>query len=158
MNYLSLFLASFLIWLMFLGLIAYGIFSKKFKAYQVVHIFAMVAVALIVSQTIKELFPSPRPFVVYGTAPLTLTEPSDSAFPSSHTAAAFAMVFGMLHHNRKVGALFFPPALLVGYGRIMSNVHYPLDVIGGILVALLISILLGHKRLQKFFQRSWITT
>lgn len=158
MNYLSMFLASVLIWVMFFGLLTFWIIRKKLATYQVIHILAIIAGALLVSQIIKEFFPSPRPFIVDGSIPLTLTEPVDSAFPSSHTAAAFAMVFGIFHHNRKVGAMFFPPALLVGFGRIMSNVHFPIDIIGGILVALLIAILFGHGKLLRFFQRAWITS
>jgi undecaprenyl-diphosphatase len=158
MNYIPTFLASFLIWLMFFGLALLWIFRKELKAYQVIHVLAVVAVALLIAQVIKEIVPSPRPFTLNGSLPLTLIAPVDNSFPSSHTTAAFAMTFGLLRHNRRLGMFFFPPAVLVGYGRVLSNVHFPIDILGGILLALVISIIFGHRKLLRFFQKAWITS
>lgn len=158
MNYLSTFLASILIWCMFVAIFLVWKFRKNLAAYQVIHVICVACAALLVSQLIKELIPTERPYILNGNPIYTITTPLDSAFPSTHTAVAFAMVFGLYKHNKKVGALFFPPAILVGVGRVMGNVHFPIDILGGILVALLVSIILGHQKLLKFFQKAWITS
>lgn len=158
MNYFATFLASFLIWFMMGALFVYWLLQKKIRGYQIMHIMAIVVAAFLLSTLIKELFPSPRPFLVYGTNPLTVTVPQDSAFPSTHTSVSFAMVFGALYHSRRLGLFFLAPAILVGLGRIMTNVHYPIDIVGGIFVALLMAVLFNHKGLLKYFQRPWITT
>lgn len=59
---------------------------------------------------------------------------SGFAFPSAHTANLFgqAMFFGMLY--RKYSLYFFIFAFLVGISRVFVGVHYPLDVIGGMVL------------------------
>lgn len=56
------------------------------------------------------------------------------AFPSSHAANLFgqALFFGLLYKKWLPYALGF--AFLVGVSRVFVGVHYPLDVIGGIII------------------------
>jgi len=64
---------------------------------------------------------------------------SINSFPSGHTATAFTFVLliALTIKRRDVLALAFIVALLVGYSRIYLGQHFPLDVGGGIIVAIL---------------------
>jgi len=143
------FLASVLIWLMFFGLIVLWIVDGKIKKEIVIHAVFTALIAWILTELIKLIVPSVRPFHVNGNKPLTLTIPEDNAFPSTHTAAAFAMSITIFKHDKKVGILYLVMAALVGIARIMAQVHYPTDIIVGALIGTFISYISEKKHLFK---------
>jgi undecaprenyl-diphosphatase len=76
-----------------------------------------------------------RPYINLKVARL-VNPMSEKSFPSDHAAVAFALALTVFFRNKKVGAVLLLLALLVGWGRIYTGVHYPIDVVGGILVGL----------------------
>jgi len=54
-----------------------------------------------------------------------LIKPFDSAFPSGHTAQAFALAVTIFMHDKKIGWFFLIGALAIGVARVLANVHYP---------------------------------
>src|SRR3989344_7831995 len=100
------FLASFLIWIMFGVLVVLWIIDGRFKKEQALHALFASLLAWVLSQMIKNLFPTIRPFQMYGTIPMTLTVPLDGAFPSGHTATAFGLAVSVWLHDKRVGILF----------------------------------------------------
>ena len=137
------FLASFLVWFMFLGLLALWIIDGKLKKEQAMHAFASAIVAWSIAQMIKTLMPIPRPFSLNGNRVLTLTQPIDGAFPSTHTAIAFAIGIAVFLHDKRYGAIFLVASLLVGAGRVLGNVHYPVDILGGAAIGGVVAIAMG---------------
>ncbi len=135
-NYLVTFLASFLIWFMFAGLVMLWWRHGKVNRRQVFNAIIATFVAWAVSQTIKTLFPTVRPYEISGVLPLTLTIPKDPAFPSGHTSVAFALAMSVQKHSKKAGYLYILFALLVGLGRVLGNVHYYIDIVGGAVVGI----------------------
>ena len=59
--------------------------------------------------------------------------PGSRSFPSGHTAAAFAFATGAGRELDWAGPPLYALAALVGYSRVHTGVHYPLDVIVGAL-------------------------
>lgn len=134
------FLASFLIWLMFGGLLVLWIFDGRVRRKQVLHVFAAALLAWVIAQMLKSLLPSTRPFLLNGAPPLTLTIHTDNSFPSGHSAVAFSLAITMWLHNKKLGFFYLVAAFLVGIGRVFANVHYLLDIIVGGLLGSLVAI------------------
>lgn len=146
------FLASVLIWIMFFGLIVLWVIDGKIKKEVVVHAIFACLIAYAISELIKTFFPSLRPFQTNGLSPLTLTVPSDSAFPSSHSAVAFALAVTIIKHDKKVGILYIIMAGLVGVARIMAHVHYPLDVMAGAVLGTTVSLLTSSKHFVRLLK------
>jgi len=115
-------------------------------------IFLWVAGTTVFSYTVKILINwlmfRPRPFAALGGVhQLVLKSPFDNSFPSGHATAAFAIALPLLFFllqqgkNGKIfGIIFLISATLVAFSRIASGIHYPIDILGGVLVALLVSL------------------
>ena len=93
--------------------------------------------AVFVVNTLIELinivYYRPRPFA-NSSLQLLFYRPSDSSFPSNAVAVAFSMATCVWLHNRRVGMIMYTIGFLLGLARICGGVHYPSDVVGGMLV------------------------
>jgi undecaprenyl-diphosphatase len=77
-----------------------------------------------------ERYPSPDPLV---------RVPTDYSFPSGHTATSFAAALILARAVPSRAPLFFVLAAAIGFSRIYVGVHYPLDVLGGAALGLLVA-------------------
>lgn len=152
-DFLITFIASILIWLMYAGLVVMWVIDGRIKREQALHALFSSIIAWIIAQMIKTILDTPRPFMVNGEPPMTLTSHTDPAFPSAHTALAFSLATSVWLHDKKVGATFVVLALLVGFGRVLANVHYPIDIIGGGLVGIVIAIAFDRLHLFEILKR-----
>ncbi len=92
---------------------------------------------------IKVFVARPRPFVVYESFhcavmpfKLNMGKASGFSFPSGHTCASFAFATAMFKINKKVGICALAAAALVGFSRLYNYVHFPTDVIAGMLLGI----------------------
>ena len=158
LDLLGIFLADYLgyfLIILVLYLIFYQLPVKDWqKRYQY---FLFTALALILSrglftELIRFFYYRPRPFVALNFTPL-INHESAAAFPSGHAAFYFALAFAVWVYDRRWGTIFIIGALLMGIARVASGVHYPFDILGGILVAL-ISLFISKILLNKFYNRT----
>jgi len=79
-----------------------------------------------------------RPFEAFpDKVNLIFYPPTDPSFPSNAAAAAFALAIGIWIYDRRLGYMLLIPALIISFGRVYMGVHYPLDIVGGFLSAIL---------------------
>ena len=64
------------------------------------------------------------------------------SFPSGHTTAVFAIATTLALNVPILAVICFPIALIVAISRLYLGVHYPSDVLAGVAVAILSSIVL----------------
>jgi undecaprenyl-diphosphatase len=88
---------------------------------------------------IKQIFRRERPFITLEKVYYNkYNSPTDRySFPSGHTATAFSLAMTLtLRYPDKpaVIAVSYLYAAIVGYGRIYLGVHYPSDVLGGMII------------------------
>ena len=83
---------------------------------------------------LKPLIARPRPCDMNTAMDYLIARPHGWSFPSGHTAASFAAVFAL----RASGSPLWKPALVlaagIAFSRLYLYVHWPTDVLGGILV------------------------
>ncbi len=97
-----------------------------------------------VSLTLKLTIKRPRPFETYPDLIVKKTDGGGFSFPSGHTAFAFgtATSLSLAFPKWYVIAPSYLFAGAVGYSRMYLGVHYPSDVLGGIIVGVGSSLLM----------------
>lgn len=139
-------MASWLIWLLYAGLLYLWIIDGRVKKETALHGLLAAVVAWVVTDVIKYFYFDPRPFMLNHLPIFTLTVPTDNSFPSGHTATAFAIAITVWLHNRKIGTAFVITAIVIGVARVWANVHYPIDIVGGAILGSAIA--LGIEKLH----------
>jgi undecaprenyl-diphosphatase len=97
--------------------------------------------ALGINQLIGMTWYHPRPFAV-GLGHAFITHASDSSFPSDHVTLLSAIAFTFFYGKRwRLGLLALIVDLAVAWARVFVGVHFPLDMVGGAVVAWLACVL-----------------
>ena len=120
-----------IIWIM-LSLVL--LLMPKTRKSGVVMVAALIVDALLCNIVLKNLVARIRPYDVNTEIQLLIAKLHDYSFPSGHTAASFASVTALYLAGEK---RLWKPALvlacLLAISRLYLYVHYPTDVLGGIL-------------------------
>lgn len=144
------FFATFLIWFLFAGLIILWFIDGKIKKEQVMHALAACLIAWTIAFLIKKFFPTLRPFVLNGKEVEVMLKPLDGAFPSEHTTLAFALAATIFMHDKKIGWVYLIAATAVGVSRVLANVHYPIDIVGGAFLGTIVAVVIEKVHFRKF--------
>lgn len=113
---------------------------------------AVIAVILsrgIITEAIRFFYYSPRPFDALHFQPLI--PESGSSLPSGHMTFFFALAMVIYFYNKRWGIWYFFLSALIGAARIFAGVHWPTDIIAGIVLGILSGILV-HSLLSKHFE------
>lgn len=106
--------------------------------------FALLADLILCNGLLKPLFSRVRPYDVNDTVQLIAAKQKDFSFPSGHTAVCFTGVTALyLARKTKMGHVALGIAVLVAISRMYLYMHYPTDVLGGIVVGAIAG-LTGH--------------
>jgi membrane-associated phospholipid phosphatase len=86
---------------------------------------------------LKQVFDETRPCLALPnvTTVQACPGPTDYAFPSDHTTVAVALAAGLWLIDRRLGAIGAALALLEGFSRVYLGMHYPHDVLAGIVLS-----------------------
>jgi undecaprenyl-diphosphatase len=114
----------------------------------------LIAVALAdwSAMGIKALVDRDRPPVDYAEPKTLVPVPHDASFPSGHAATSFAAATMLSFAFPRLAPALFLLAAAVAFSRVYVGVHYPLDVIGGAVLGVLVAIAL--RRLAAGLPRS----
>lgn len=119
-----------------------------FKKTRTVGIVALCSIAfcfLVANIGLKNIIQRPRPYTMLPDLTVLVPLETEFSFPSGHTTASFAVAciyFRMLPKKYGIAALVL--AALIGLSRLYVGVHYPTDVLGGLIVGVVGSTIVYH--------------
>lgn len=131
----------------------YLLINKKYRKTGLTMIIALCLGVLICNIGLKPLIARFRPFIVDPSLSLLITPPSGYSFPSGHTWSSFAIATIALMHRLKGRYLILGLAISMAFSRLYLAVHYPTDVLGGIVLGLCIGY--GSVKLVQYYGMTW---
>ncbi|QEU89920.1 phosphatase PAP2 family protein [Streptomyces kanamyceticus] len=99
------------------------------------------ALAFVLDDVLKLIVREDRPCQSLGGRTLeACPAPGDWSFPSNHAAIAAAAAVALLFVSRRLGAVACGAAAAMAASRVWVGVHYPHDVLAGLLVGALVAL------------------
>ena len=99
---------------------------------------------LVANLIIKNAVGRIRPYDAYPYLEALVTKPHDWSFPSGHSVNLFAASTAVFLNHKKTGILALVIAALVAFSRLYNCVHYPTDVLAGIVIGVLFANLVHY--------------
>jgi undecaprenyl-diphosphatase len=148
---LALFCAEWLILLVPVGLL--GLWMRGDGAHReaAVKALAATAVALGINAVIGLLWYHARPFVA-GVGHNFMHHAADSSFPSDHGTIMFTVALVLAVSSvpaaKRFGRSLLPLSFVVAWSRVFLGVHWPMDMLGALAVALGVTLLFQTRLLN----------
>lgn len=134
---LMVFSATYLIYLVMavVALVALPVLRRRDWP-RLLAVAASLGLAFVLGVLASRLFFEPRPFTTHPDIRLLTPHAAGKSFPSDHATAAFAFAFALLAFlSRRWGLVALAAAVLIGFARVYSGIHYPGDIAGSALIS-----------------------
>lgn len=109
-----------------------------------VNTFVITVINLVLSFIVGSIYYVDRPFV-HNKVNLLYSHVEDASFPSDHAIGTMSIALGLKKYNKVLGRILTVFSIIVGFSRIYVGHHYPTDVIGAYLIAVLTSYIYNAK-------------
>jgi len=147
MDFLIIFVARYLI---YFSLLSIPYLWIKRERHDLIRITVSVIVAFALAEGLNFLLPVARPFVAEGFTPLISVPLSEyyASFPSGHATFLATLGAAIFFTEKTPGVLILILGILVGIARVLAGVHYPIDILGGFFIGIVMASLfkLAHDR------------
>jgi undecaprenyl-diphosphatase len=94
----------------------------------------------LVATGLKEVFGRPRPFEDAGAPDPLLRATVGESLPSGHASTSFAGALVLAYLVRRAIPALFVLAALIALSRVYIGVHYPLDIVAGAALGLVVAL------------------
>jgi len=112
------------------------IINKKYRRLGFMAIAALILSTILGEGIIKHVVQRIRPSSNILGANLLITKPLSYSFPSGHTMSSFAVAGVLAKYLRSYALEFLSLASLIAFSRLYLYIHYPTDVLAGIVLGL----------------------
>lgn len=112
---------------------------RKTRKYGVMVAMALILCLIFGNGLLKNLVARPRPCWRHPEVEMLIAIPKDYSFPSGHTFSSFAAASTLLYWKKRVGILALFIAVLIASSRLYFFVHYPSDVLVGMIFGIMLS-------------------
>ncbi len=128
------------------------LFFKKYRKCGITMIAGMITGVLVGNVFLKNVIKRARPCWINTDIVLLVSNPTDYSFPSGHTLASFIAATVIFRFDRKIGVIAYVLAALISFSRLYLYVHFPTDVLAGMILGIGIGILVSFL-LNKIFSK-----
>ena len=136
--------------LMWIGIAVFLLFIKKTRKCGILMLISLISGLILGNGLLKNLIGRDRPCWIDPNIPLLIPNPHDYSFPSGHTLASFEAAVMIFLHNKKWGTISLVFAVLIAFSRMYLFVHFPTDILGGIILGTVISlgVYYGYEKIK----------
>ncbi len=116
---------------------------RKTRRFGVSMAISLLLSTLATNVILKPLVGRARPYEIKWHTPPAIDAsllPSDASFPSGHATVSFSGAFSLFWQDKKAGTPAIILACLIAFSRLYFYLHFPTDILGGLLVGFLASI------------------
>ena len=131
--------------------------SKKYRKYGVLVLAGLLIGLIIGNGIVKNVVQRARPCWIDTNFKMLIAIPKDYSFPSGHALSSFAAAMAIFMNRRKMGVAALLFAFIMGCTRLYFYVHYPTDVLAGMLFGLILGFFaywIATKGRKKWEERS----
>ncbi len=126
--------------------------SKNTRKIGIMSAIAIIFATIFNNVILKGIFERTRPYEVVAGLNCVIENMKSFSFPSGHTSSSFAMgtiLYTQLPRKYGIPALIL--AGLIAFSRMYLGVHYPTDIIGGMLTGIVsaLIVIFVYKKLKK---------
>lgn len=124
--------------------------KKKYRRVGIMCLIALILGTLTGELFLKNVVGRLRPFMSLPDARLLIEKPTSFSFPSGHTTSSFAAAAVLAGNFKRYRIPVFGLAGLIAFSRMYLLVHYPSDILGGIILGIIcarIAMKIGKKYL-----------
>lgn len=117
------------------------LFFKKYRKNGWIVLFSLLTGLLIANVLLKNVVQRVRPCDINTAVELLIARPDDWSFPSGHTTSSFAAAAALMYADKKMGIPAYILAAVMAFSRMYLYVHYPTDILGGIVIGTLSAVI-----------------
>ena len=105
---------------------------------------AMLLTFIIGNLVLKNMISRDRPCWIDPTVALLVKNPTDFSFPSGHSMNGFTASVSILLCDKKLGIAAVILAAAIAFSRLYNFVHFPTDVIAGIVIGIVSALFVNY--------------
>ncbi|MCJ7688554.1 MAG: phosphatase PAP2 family protein [Clostridiaceae bacterium] len=125
-----------IIWIIIIAIL---MINKKYRKIGFMALGALILSTILGEEILKNVIKRIRPSDGIPSWNLLIAKPLSYSFPSGHTTSSFAVAGVLAKYFKRYALGFLGLASLIGFSRLYLYVHYPTDILAGIVLGLMCS-------------------
>ncbi|MDY3795725.1 MAG: phosphatase PAP2 family protein [Agathobacter sp.] len=130
--------------LFWIGVAILLICMKKYRKCGLQVAVAMLLTFIVGNLILKNMIHRDRPCWIDPSITLLVKSPSDFSFPSGHSMNGFTASVSILLCDKKLGIAAVILAAAIAFSRLYNFVHFPTDVIAGIVIGIVSALFVNY--------------